>query len=100
MHVESARSDGVGKNLNSLCDVEVILRLRCFFPLLITFLCSRCSWVNKSCTTCRDAFVCNFVKIAQEELFRLYYDLYAKFEDSTFNDFNVVEALANTNFLI
>jgi hypothetical protein len=40
------------------------------------------------------------VKIAQEELFRLYYDLYAKFEDSTFNDFNVVEALANTNFLI
>jgi hypothetical protein len=41
-----------------------------------------------------------FVKIAQQELFRLYYDLYAKFEDATFNDFNVVEALANTNLPI
>jgi len=63
--------------------------------LFITFLCSRCSWVNKSCTTCKNVFVCNFVefvKIAQQELFRLYYDLYVKFEDSIFNDFNAIEA--------
>jgi hypothetical protein len=38
-----------------------------------------------------------FVKITQQEFFRLYYDLYAKFEDSIFNDFNGIEALANTN---
>jgi hypothetical protein len=38
-----------------------------------------------------------FVKIAQQELFRFYYDLYAKFEDSIFNDFNIIETLANTN---
>jgi hypothetical protein len=34
MHAKSAKSDGVGKNLNSLCDVEVILRLSYILPLL------------------------------------------------------------------
>jgi hypothetical protein len=72
MHVESARNDGVEKNLNSLCDVKVILRLSCLLLLVVTFLCLRCSWVNKSCIACRDVFVCDFVefvKIAQQELF-------------------------------
>jgi hypothetical protein len=40
------------------------------------------------------------MKIAQHELFRFYYDLYAKFEDSIFNDLNAIEALANTNLPI
>ncbi len=59
--------------------------------------------INKGCTTCEDIFVYDFmkfVKIAQQELLKLYYDLYAKFEDLTFNDFNVVEALANINIPI
>jgi hypothetical protein len=40
MHVKSARRDGAGKNLNSLCDVEVILRLSCIL------LCSSSSFVR------------------------------------------------------
>jgi hypothetical protein len=33
MHVESQQNDVIGKNLNSLCDVEVILKLPYIFPL-------------------------------------------------------------------
>jgi hypothetical protein len=41
-----------------------------------------------------------FVKVAQEELYMLYCELYAKFENSTFYDFNVIESLTNTNLLM
>jgi hypothetical protein len=46
-----------------------------------------------------------FVKVAQKELYMFYCELYAKFEDSTFNDFNVIESLTTptcswNNFLI
>jgi hypothetical protein len=34
MHAKNVKSDGVGKKLNSLCDVEVILRLSYILPLL------------------------------------------------------------------
>jgi len=33
MHVESQQSDIAKRNLKSLCDVEVILRLPCILPL-------------------------------------------------------------------
>jgi hypothetical protein len=33
MHVENVKSDGVGKKMSCLCDVEVTLGLSCILPL-------------------------------------------------------------------
>jgi hypothetical protein len=38
--------------------------------------------------------------VAQQELYMFYYELYGKFEDSTFYDFNVIESLTNTNLFV
>jgi hypothetical protein len=38
--------------------------------------------------------------MAQQELYMFYCELYAKFEDSTFYNFNVIESLTNTNLLM
>jgi hypothetical protein len=40
------------------------------------------------------------VKGAQQKLSLLYYDPCAKFEDPTFDDFNVIEAFTNSNHLM
>ncbi len=40
------------------------------------------------------------VKVAQQELYMLYCELYAKFGDSTFYDFNVIVSLTNTNLFM
>jgi hypothetical protein len=39
-----------------------------------------------------------FVKLAQLDLYRLYYNLYAKYEDPTFDEFNSIQALTNHTF--
>ncbi len=94
MHAKRQWNDVVGKNLKSFCDVEVILRLPCILPLL------ECVHV--------------LIKVAQVEMFlfvtswklwrgpnksftSLYCDPYTKFEDPTFDDFNAIEALTNSN---
>jgi hypothetical protein len=46
----------------------------------------------------RDVFVCDFaksIKQAQQELRRLYCDPYTKFDDPTFDYFNVIEMFTN-----
>ncbi len=41
-----------------------------------------------------------FAKVVQQELYMFYCELYGKFEDSTFYDFNVIESLTNTNLFV
>jgi hypothetical protein len=46
-------------------------------------------------------FLCEFVKnvkLTQHEFYRLYCDAYTRFDDPTFDDFNVIEALINDAF--
>ncbi len=96
MHVKNQRNDVARKNQNSLCDVEVILGLHCIFPLL------ECVHALIKVAQIKDVFVCNFVevvKVAQQEFYRLYCDPYAKFEDPTFDNFNVIETLTNSNLM-
>jgi hypothetical protein len=39
------------------------------------------------------------VKVAQQKFYRLYFDPYVKFEDTTFDNFNVIETLTNFNVI-
>jgi hypothetical protein len=96
MHAKNQRNDVVNKNQNSLCDVEVIPGLRCILSLL------KCVHALIKVAQIKDVFVCNFVevvKVTQQEFYRLYCDPYAKFEDPTFDNFNVIESLTNFNLL-
>jgi hypothetical protein len=46
----------------------------------------------------KDLFMCDFlivVKLAQQKLYWLYYDLFAKYEVETFDYFNSIEAWTN-----
>lgn len=96
MHVKNQRNDVVRKNLNFLCDVEVILGLRCILPLF------ECVHNLIKVAQIKNVFVCNFVeivKVAQQEFYSFYSDPYAKFEDPTSNIFNVIETLTNSNLM-
>jgi hypothetical protein len=73
MHARSAKSNVVGKILNVFCDVELNLGLSCIFTLLETM--HRFIKISQS----RDFFVCDFVKLAHHEFYRLYYDPLIKF---------------------
>ncbi len=96
MHAKNQWNDLARKNLNFLCDVEVILGLHCILPLF------ECVHNLIKVAQIKDVFVCNFVeivKVAQQELYSLYSDPYAKFEDPTFDNFNVIETLTNSNLM-
>ncbi len=87
IHDEIAKSDVVGKNLSFMSDVEVILGLPSIFPMF------ECVHALIKVAQGKDVFVCDFVeavKMTQQEFYTLYYDLYAKFEDSTFDEFNAI----------
>jgi len=78
MHVESPKNDTSKKNLNVLCDMELILGLPCLLPL---FEC-----VHKLIKIVQgwDVFICNIVeavKLGQLELYKLYCHFFTKFED-------------------
>jgi len=95
MHVKNQRNDVARKQI-SLCDVEVILGLCCILLLL------ECVHALIKVAQIKDVFVCNFVevgKVAQQEFYRLYCDPCAKFEDPTFDNFNVIETLTNSNLM-
>jgi len=82
MHVESPKNDIANKNLNVLCDVELILGLPCLLPLL------ECVHKFIKIVQGQDVFVCNLVevvKLAQLELYRLYCHFFIKFEDVVFD---------------
>ncbi len=92
MHVESSKNDAFLKNLNYLSDVELILKLACILSML------EYVHVLIKITQKKDVFVCDFVesiKLAQQQLYWLYCDPYAKYEDSTFDEFNSIQALTS-----
>ncbi len=92
MHVESSKSDAFLKNLNSLCDVEFILKLPCIL-LMFEYVHALIKIAQR-----KDVFMCNFVesiKLARRKLYRLYCNPYAKYEDSAFDEFNSIKALTN-----
>jgi hypothetical protein len=72
MHVESANSNVVGKNLNVFCDVELILGLSCILSLLETI------HTFIKITQSQDISDC-VVKLAHHEFYRLYCDPFIKF---------------------
>jgi len=97
MHVESSKSDVTLKNLNSLCDVELILGLPCILPML------ECVHALIKIAQNKNVFMCNFVefvKLTQHELYCLYCDPYAKYEDMTFDEFNSIQTLTNHTLLL
>jgi len=79
-----------------VCDVEFILGLPYIFPLL------ECVHTLIKIVQGKDVFVCDFVesvKQAQQKLYKLYCDPYTRFDDLTFDDFNVIETLSNDALL-
>jgi hypothetical protein len=97
MHTKSSKSEVVQKKLNALCDVEFIL----WVPLCLSLL--ECVHVFIKVTQNKNVFVydfVDFVKVAQQKLYRLYYDLIAKYEGSNFEDFNSIEVLTNEYLLL
>jgi hypothetical protein len=94
MYNKSSKSEVVQKDLSALCDVEFILGLPFVFPLL------ECVHVLIKVTKNIDVFVCDFVesiKVAQQKLYKLYYDLITKYGGPNFEDFNSIEVLTNEN---
>jgi hypothetical protein len=71
MHAKNQWNDVGWNNLNSLCDVEVILGLPCILLLV------ECVHPLIKATQNRDVFVCDLVevmKVAQQEPYKLCYD--------------------------
>lgn len=95
MHTKSLKSEVDLKNLNALCNVEFILGFPCILPLL------ECVHTLIKVTQNINAFVCDFVesiKLTQQEFYRFYYDLFANYEDPSFEDFKLTKALTNEHF--
>jgi len=68
-------------------DVEMILGLPSIFLMF------ECVHALIKVAQGKDVFVCDFVevvKMTQQGLYTLYYDMYAKFEESTFDEFNAI----------
>jgi hypothetical protein len=96
MYTKNSRSNVALRNLNCLCDVELVLGLPC---ILLMF---ECVHALIKIAQNKDVFMCNFVefvKLTQQELYRFYYDPYAKYEDLTFDEFNSIQVLTNIPFL-
>lgn len=76
-----------------MCDVELILGLPYIFPSL------ECVHMLIKITRGKDVFVCDFVnlniKLVQHEFSKLYYNLYTRFNDPSFNNFNTIKTLIN-----
>jgi hypothetical protein len=80
--LKSPNNDTTNKNLNALCDVELILGLPCLLPLF------ECVHKFIKIVQGQDVFVCNLVegaKLAQLELYRLYCHYFTKFKDVAFD---------------
>jgi acetyl/propionyl-CoA carboxylase alpha subunit len=69
IHFKSTKSEIALKNLNALCDVEIIFGLSCILPFL------KCVHTLIKFAQGKGVFIYNFVDIinlAQQELFKLY----------------------------
>jgi hypothetical protein len=96
MYAENSRSNAILKNLNFLCDVEFIIGILCIFSML------ECVHALIKIAKSKDVFMCDFVefvKLAQHELYWFYCDLYAKYENLAFDEFNSIQTLTNIPFL-
>jgi hypothetical protein len=95
MLVIFAKNEVALKNLNSLCDVEFILRLPCILLLL------DCMHMLIKFALGTKVFVCDFVniiKLTQQKLFIFYCDSFSKYEDPTCDNFNFLFILSNDTF--
>jgi hypothetical protein len=75
-----------------MCEVEFILGLPYIFPLL------ECVYTLIKIAQGRNVFVCDFmesVKKVQQKLYESYCDLYTRFHDLAFDDFNAIETFTN-----
>ncbi len=92
MHFENMKNDFTLMYFNVFCDVELILRLPCFLPLL------ECMHIPSRLHIDKMSFMCDFVdamKLTQHELCRFSCDPFAKFENPTFDNFNANGTLTN-----
>jgi len=85
MHIESVKNEVATKNPNVLCDMELILGRPFIMPLF------ECVHTLIKFSQVKGVFVYNFmdvIKMAQHELFKLYYNPFTKYENPTFYEFN------------
>jgi hypothetical protein len=79
-----------------MCEVDLISGLPCIFPLL------ECVYTLIKIAQGRNVFLCDFVENvqhAQQKLYKLYCDLYTRFDHLAFDDFNVIETFINDDAL-
>lgn len=94
MHARSSRNDQALRNLNQMCDVELIIRLLCILPLF------KCVHIVIKITQGQNVFICDFVEIikfVQHKFYTLYCDPYMRFNDLAFENFNAIETANNEN---
>jgi len=95
MHVIFAKYEVALKNLNSLCDVELILKLPCILLLL------ECLHMLIKFAQHTKVFVCDFmnaIKLTQHDMLIFYCDSFSKYEDPTCDNFNFLFILSNDIF--
>jgi hypothetical protein len=88
-------SDHALRNLNAMCEVELILVLHDIVPLL------ECVHMFIKITQGKNIFVCDYVeniKLAQHEFYMLYCDPHTIFDDPTFDNFNAIKNIINNTF--
>jgi hypothetical protein len=95
MHEKRYESKVVSKNVNALHDINFILGSLAF--VLCLNVCMHWSTLHKT-RLCLCAIFLKFIKLAQQKLYWLYYDPFAKYEDETFDYFNSIEALTNDSY--
>jgi hypothetical protein len=96
MYTKNSKRNAALKNLNFLSNVEFIFRLPCIFSML------ECVHTLIKIAQNKDVFMCDFVefvKLAQQKLYRFLYDPYAKYENLAFDEFNSIQVLTNIPFL-
>jgi hypothetical protein len=83
-------SDHALRNLNAMCEVELILGLHDIVPLL------ECVHMFIKITQGKNIFVCDFmenIKLAQHEFYMLYCDPHTIVDDPTFDGFNAIKKI-------
>ncbi len=76
------------KKLNAVCDIDFIFGFPYILPLLEIM--NTLIKIAQGTNVFVYDFV-NVVKLVQQELYKLYYDPYVKFEDLAFDDFNYID---------
>jgi len=87
MYIDAPKNKTIQKNLDFLCDLELVLGPPCILPMLEavhTLIKYAQRW---------DVFICEFLDVMRStkvKLYRLYVNPFYNHDDSTFNEFTVV----------